>query len=515
MLESIDEIYKYGILEFKIDNDFSYCIYVGEDNKLRLMKKNDKLTVFSEENEKEFVNALSYIVYGSFSNNIDFKFCSSDNHVRGGRYEKSRLCNAIGACYVTMMDDAFFEMYRENDNIQSIMRQVGSFTTLDEIHEFIDFETIEYIIKDCSYRFYEKLISSPSYVSQDKALRNKQLDSYGEILDSYQLTNKPDIEVEIEEEKKVVPNIKTSRRVDTSILDKNSISYVNLTDKKYITNPAVGRDKEIRKLGSTLLSPLLSPILLGEAGVGKTAIVQGIAYAIKNNNISKKLLDKKIIEITPNSLVSGTRYRGDFEQRVEVLIKFLRENPDVILYLDEFQATKKLGSSEDSGNDFMNSLKPYIGNGETKIIGATTKDEYKEFIATDKAFARRFKDIIVEEPDNRLLKLILDSNIEKFENQTGIRFGSNDLIREEMINYLIDITNYTYRMSDDIKYNPALALSIISEAYGYAAYDLKSSVNPDYLVEASRECNSLMQESIKPKTKSLFLKSVIADSFSE
>lgn len=514
MIESLNEILEYGILDFTIDNELSYSIYIGEDDKFRLMKRNTKFKVFTQEDKKEFVNALSYIASASFDNKVKLEFCGKDNHVRGGHYEKMRLLSAITGCYLTMLDDKFFGIYSKTDsNIQSIMRRIGDFMSLNE--EYENPETYEIVIKDCSYNFYKHLLSRPNYRANDSSVRkSNSLSMYGDMLDKYSI-NMEEVEVKAKTGKKKTPNVKTSKKLNTSVLDNNAITYINLTDKKYDTNPAIGRDKEIRKLGSTLLSPLLSPVLLGEAGVGKTAIVQGIAYAIQNKNISSRLLDKKILEITPNSLVSGTRYRGDFEQRVEIIVKFLKDNPDVILYFDELHTAKGLGKSEDNGNDLINSLKPYIGNGETKIIGATTQSEYDKYLKPDRAFTRRLKSIEVCEPDNEILRMIINSNIDKFENDTKIKFGSNNIIREEMIDYLIDVTNYVNRMPGDIKYNPGLALAILSEAYGYADYDLKKTVNPDYLVEATKECNNLLQESIKPKTKALFLKTVIADGFKE
>ena len=128
MLDSIDDIIKYGLFEFKVDNDFSYCIYLGEDNKLRLMRKNDKIKVFSEEDDKEFINALSYVVSGSFTNNFKLELCSKENYARGGSYDKKILLEAVTNCYLSMMDDEFFNNYKKGyTDIQGIMIKIGNF----------------------------------------------------------------------------------------------------------------------------------------------------------------------------------------------------------------------------------------------------------------------------------------------------------------------------------------------------------------------------------------------------
>lgn len=141
-----------------------------------------------------------------------------------------------------------------------------------------------------------------------------------------------------------------------------------------------------------------NPILIGPAGVGKTAIVEGISNLIISNKCPKYLKDKKIIALNMFQLVSGTKYRGEFEEKMKLLIKELEENQDVILFIDEIHTMVGAGGAE-GAVDASNILKPALARGTIKIIGATTTEEYKKFIEPDAALARRFQSVLVEEPN--------------------------------------------------------------------------------------------------------------------
>ena len=170
-------------------------------------------------------------------------------------------------------------------------------------------------------------------------------------------------------------------------------NFIELDDK------VVGRDKEIDLIIETLLRKKKNnPLLIGDAGVGKSAIVEELARRIMNNNVPDKLLNNKIVMLEMGSLISGTRYRGEFEERLTNIINEVVDNPQIILFIDEIHSMVNAGAAEGaiSASDI---LKPYLARGDIKCIGATTKFEYEKFILSDKALTRRFEPIMVNEPD--------------------------------------------------------------------------------------------------------------------
>lgn len=172
-------------------------------------------------------------------------------------------------------------------------------------------------------------------------------------------------------------------------------------------DPVIGRSLEIKKTIEIILRRKKNnPILIGPAGVGKTAIVEGIANLIANSNTPDYLKNKRIISLNIFSLVSGTKYRGEFEEKMKILIKELEDNPDVILFLDEIHTIVGAGGAE-GAIDASNIFKPALARGNVRIIGATTLDEYKKFIEPDAALARRFQSVLVEEPSlDNVIKIL-------------------------------------------------------------------------------------------------------------
>lgn len=164
-------------------------------------------------------------------------------------------------------------------------------------------------------------------------------------------------------------------------------------------NPIIGREKEIEQLEITLIKLKKSnPLIIGEPGVGKTALVQALALKIVKGEVSDKLKDKVIIELSVGSLESGTKYRGEFSKRINQLLNELKQYPNVILFIDEIHTILGAGSAGQSSLDAANMLKPALANGDISLIGATTHREYKQNFEKDSAFERRFQPIMVEEP---------------------------------------------------------------------------------------------------------------------
>lgn len=174
----------------------------------------------------------------------------------------------------------------------------------------------------------------------------------------------------------------------------------NLNAKVERQKPVIiGREKELEHVTATLLKKTkTNAVLVGDAGVGKTAIVEKLAYDIVTGNVHNSLKDKTILELNLGSLVAGTHFRGDFEKRLNKFMDIVKKHPDVILFIDEFHNIMGAGSSVGDAMGASDLLKPMLARGEIKVIGATTYDEYRKFVEKDRAFERRFEKIDVNEP---------------------------------------------------------------------------------------------------------------------
>ena len=189
-------------------------------------------------------------------------------------------------------------------------------------------------------------------------------------------------------------------KIYKKLLNENNLKYgVNLNEKVKNKNYNItGRDKELNELIEALCKKDKSnAILIGEAGVGKTAIVEALAEKINKDQVPEYLKNKQIIELTISSIVSGTRYRGDFEEKIEKIINEFESNEDLILFIDEIHTMVGAGGAE-GAIDASNILKPYLARNKIKCIGATTINEYNKTISKDKALNRRFQIIKVNEP---------------------------------------------------------------------------------------------------------------------
>ena len=221
-----------------------------------------------------------------------------------------------------------------------------------------------------------------------------------------------------EDDVTVSPSFYVKKSKPTPLLDANS---TNLTEKakKACVDPVIGRRNEEERLISILLRRSKNnPCLVGEAGVGKTAIVESVASRIANGEVPDGLKDKRIMSIELSSIVAGTKYRGEFEEKIKNILDEVKNAGDVILFIDELHTIVGAGGAE-GAIDASNILKPALARGEIRIIGATTFKEYRETIERDRALERRFQSICVDEPNNadcEKMLLGLKERYEKFHN---------------------------------------------------------------------------------------------------
>ena len=276
---------------------------------------------------------------------------------------------------------------------------------------------------------------------------------------------------------------------------------VCLTDKEI--DKIYLRDKELDEVMEILLRKgKNNPLLVGDPGVGKTAIAYELARRIKCGNVPDRLKGKEVYLVSTSSLVSGTKYRGEFEERVNGLINEAIRNGNIILFIDEIHTIMKTGSSE-AGVDGANILKPYLARNDLKIIGATTKREYDEYLKKDGAFARRFAKVIVNEPSLKDTVTILNKLKKSYEEFYNLKINSN------VIKYLVDLCDKYLPNS----YNPDKSIDILDTSLSKIALEGKKRIltKEDVYEVISKRCNiSLISDENLDKVRA-----VLSDKYSE
>ena len=247
---------------------------------------------------------------------------------------------------------------------------------------------------------------------------------------------------------------------------KSNLKWLNryaedLTDlaKKDKLDTVIGRDQEIERVITVLSRRTKSnPVLIGEAGVGKTAIVEGLAERIANSKVPSSLIGKRIFQVDLSDVVAGTKFRGEFEERIKGLVDDAISDDSVILFIDELHLLSGAGSSGDNSMDAANILKPALARGQLCLIGATTLDEYRKYIEKDKALSRRFQTVMVEEPSDVVTFKILKGIKKHYEKHHGVK------IPDEILETAVVMSK---RYIND-RYMPDKVIDVIDEAAAIA-----------------------------------------------
>ncbi len=271
---------------------------------------------------------------------------------------------------------------------------------------------------------------------------------------------------------------------DENILEKFGRN-VNADVKSGKIDPVIGRDEEIRKVIQILARKTKNNvILLGEPGVGKTAIVEGLAERIVKNDVPATLKDKMIYELDMGALIAGAKYRGEFEERLKAVLNKIKESDGkIVLFIDEIHLIVGAGRT-DGAMDASNMLKPMLARGEIDCIGATTLNEYRQYIEKDRALERRFQTVMIDEPTVEDTITILRGLKERFETFHGVRITDNALIAAATLSNRY-ITN---------RFLPDKAIDLIDEACAGIKVEIESM--PTELDEVNRKIRSLEVERV-------------------
>ena len=279
----------------------------------------------------------------------------------------------------------------------------------------------------------------------------------------------------------VMTEVAAKPKSKTPVLDEHSRD-LTLLAKEGKLDPVIGREDEIERITQILARRTKNnPILIGEAGVGKTAIVEGLAQKMATGDIADVLNNKRLVSLDIGSLVAGTKYRGEFEQRVKDIIKELEQSRDIILFIDEFHLIVGAGAAEGS-TDASNMLKPALARGEIQCIGATTFDEYRKYVEADPALERRFQPITTEQSTISQTIEILKGIRKNYEEHHKVQFTDEAIEAAARIadRYITD------------RAMPDKAIDLLDEAGSRAR--LKNSLLPPEIKDKEQKLKSLVEE---------------------
>lgn len=266
-----------------------------------------------------------------------------------------------------------------------------------------------------------------------------------------------------------------------------------LTDKEYVTNPAIARDEEINKMILALITPDKSALLVGKPGIGKTALVEGLAYRIHLNQVPNAIAGWRIIKINLPALLGKTMVNGTEVSKLQLLIDEIDNIEKTILFIDEVHLlVAKNGGSVDV--DFANMLKPYLDRGRILMIGATTTEEYEAYILRDRAFVRRFIKIDIAEAEGADVVKILLGTTPKFEKQMGVKLAYSEFQREKIFEWIVEYTSEYKRIYEVQNRYPDICLTLISSAFSYAVFENATEVRLKHIYLAMKNTNTIYQD---------------------
>lgn len=384
------------------------------------------------------------------------------------------------------------------ENLQKYLDNAKHLSTINH-HEFTTCEHVLFAILKLSSDFksiFEELADAEfellenelkNYIAEKNKSLNQEIQPTNSVILDEILNHKNEIKI-IDFLEKLIQD---DRTYSSFLLQKHGMSLEKIQDFKQNSeienlnsyasdltllaqkgkiDPLIGRKFELERIVQILSRRKKNnPILIGEAGVGKTAIIEGLALAIAEKKVPKNLQNTKIFSLDIAGLLSGTKYRGDFEKRIKEVLEGLQKLPNAILFIDEIHTIVGAGATGESHTDFSNLLKPALSNGTLKCIGATTFMEYKNTFDKNKALSRRFAKINVDEPSQEEAFQILQGLKSKYEDFHKIKF-SNEILQQAVA--------WGKKFFSD-KYLPDSAIDLIDELGASYVFNTKTKKNAD------------------------------------
>lgn len=481
MTQAIENIYKYGNTTLHLDRYNCKVIFnVGNDNKLNIRVEFnygnliDKYDLSTEEG----LPHISYLVYYSF---VDLARKRDNVYLTSDIGKKAELTIvAVNELYrqlipIISTERRYIEALAKSDVDYQVFANSSRYD--DNNSNILSIKDImEILVK--GYDEFKKALINACRLWKKTGTGN--IDKSNDAFNNWN---------------NFLNQLYIAQLFDPSKIDLNSlnIDYEFLTSKNYLSNPAIACEEEIEELEIALLTPSKSVILVGPPGVGKTAIIEGLAYKISRGQVSPVLKNKQILKINTSSLVRGCTLVGMFEEKVEKLMKYLSENPDTILFVDEIHTAIGAGLGSKGNLDLANIMKPYIDRGQVKVIGATTEEEYEEHFKSDKAFNRRFQKISISESQKSSVYQIIEKTIVKLEKTTGIKWNFDIDISKMIISHIIKCTDEKHRVYNDKRYNPDISISILENSFARALQKGNDSITIDNVADAIRKSDFLYE----------------------
>lgn len=483
MTQAIENIYKFGNTTLHLGRYNCNIIFnVGDNNRLniRVELNYGNLIDTYDLNVEDGLVYIAYLVYYSFINYAR----KEDNVYLTSNISKEKenlTIVAINKLYAQLMPMISIK----RNNIESLVKSRSYYDTFANLSGYVDNNSkllsVRDILKtliDESDKFERTLYRADSLWKKigNEKTEVEQNEAFNKWNDFLNLL--------------YIEQFNTSSKNN---LDNININFEFLTSKNYLSNPAVDCDEEIEELELALLTPSKSAILVGPPGVGKTAIVEGLAYRICMGQVPAILKNKQILKINTSSIVRGCYRVGDFEEKVEKIMEYLSENPDIILFIDEIHTVIGAGLGSHGNLDLANIMKPYIDRGQVKVIGATTLEEYEGYVKSDKAFNRRFQKILISEPQKNSLYEIMKENIVKLEKMTGVKWGFDTETSNMIIKHIVECTDEKCRVYNDKRYNPDISLTILENAFARSLLRENDGVTIDNISDAIRKSDFLYE----------------------
>ncbi|WP_300358884.1 ATP-dependent chaperone ClpB [Fusobacterium sp.] len=396
------------------------------------------------------------------------------------KYKQSSIKNEILALALLLNKEGLIPRVIEkmNLNLSSIINGLE--------REIEKFPKIEGGISDVSFDF-----TANKVLVDSEAEMKKMGDSYISVEHIFISLLKEckilkDLGINLEKFKEAIKAIRGNQKVDSQnpeskyeVLEKYAKDLVELAREGKI-DPIIGRDSEIRRTIQIISRRTKNnPILIGEPGVGKTAIAEGLAQRILNGDVPENLKDRKIFSLDMGALIAGAKYRGEFEERLKAVLKEVQSSEGkIILFIDEIHTIVGAGKT-DGAMDAGNLLKPMLARGEVRVIGATTIDEYRKYIEKDPALERRFQTVLVDEPTVEDTISVLRGLKEKYEVYHGIRISDGAIVSAAVLSdrYISD------------RFLPDKAIDLIDEAAAMIRTEIDSM--PSELDELTRKSMQL------------------------